>query len=106
MEDLDPIEEKQTMSLNAQGFIVINLPPGYGELRESFDDLPLDQHCGGEQRYRRFSQYCIEFREDRRHLSLLPHRSYTQLRKYNNFAGSILRQYKPLKIDPSIHVDA
>ena len=94
------------MTLNLQGFTVIELPPVEEELLASFDDLPLDLHCGGKQRYRRFSQYRMDFHDGHWQLSLLPHRSYIQPKKYNSFAGDTLRQYEPLKIDPSIYVGA
>ncbi len=93
------------MALNAEGYTLISLPPAGEELLASFNDLVLDPYCGGNQRYRRLNQYRIHFEDGRWKLFLLPHRPFIQSKKYNTFAGGMLRDYEPLRVDPSIYVD-
>lgn len=94
------------MPLNEKGYTLVTLPPAEPELLETFGDLAFDPYCGGKQRYRRFDQYRIRFEEGRWKLTLLPHRPFIQSKKYNKFAGGMLREFEPLKIDPSVYVDA
>lgn len=94
------------MALNESGYTLVTLPDPEPEFLTTFGDLVLDPYCGGKQRYRRFDQYRIHYENGRWHLKLLPHRPFIQSQKYNKFAGGILREFEPLKIDPSIYVDA
>ena len=93
------------MALNAEGYTLISLPPAGEELLATFNNLVLDPYCGGSQRYRRFDQYHIRFVDRSWKLVLLPHRPFIQSRKYNRFAGGLLRDFEPLCIDPAIYVD-
>lgn len=93
------------MPLNEKGFTLVGMPEAESELLVTFEDLAPDPYCGGKQRYRRFDQYRIRFDEGRWKLSLLPHRPFIQSKKYNKFAGGVLREFEPLKIDPSVYVD-
>jgi hypothetical protein len=93
------------MTLNAEGYTLIGLPPAGQELLATFNNLVLDPYCGGKQRYRRFDQYHIRFDDGSWKLVLLPHRAFIQSRKYNRFAGGLLRDFEPLRTDPSIYVD-
>jgi hypothetical protein len=93
------------MTLNSNGYILLDLPPARKEMLKTFNDLPLDPYCGGKQRYRRFDQYRIRFEGGRWNLTLLPHRPFIQSKKYNTFVGGVLREFEPLKIDPSEYVD-
>jgi hypothetical protein len=93
------------MALNAEGYTLIDLPPAGEELLASFNDLVLDPYCGGNQRYRRFDQYHIRFEDGRWQLTLLPHRSFIQSKRYNVFAGGLLRDFEPLCVDPSLYAD-
>jgi hypothetical protein len=93
------------MPLNEKGFTIIEMPPADDKLLASFEDLPLDNYCGGKHRYRRFSQYRMLFREDHWHFYLLPHRPYIALSKYNSFGGGFYRYYEPLKTDLLLQID-
>lgn len=94
------------MTLNQHGFTVIEMPSASEKLLKSFENLPLDNHCGGNFRYRRFSQYRIHFDKNHWQLNLLPYRPFIQSSKYNKFVGGVTRHYQPLEIDPSLQVDA
>jgi hypothetical protein len=93
------------MTLNAEGYTLIDLPPADEELLATFDELALDPYCGGYHRYRRFDQYRIRFEDGRWKLTLLPHRAFIQSRRYNTYAGGLLRDFEPLRVDPSVYVD-
>jgi hypothetical protein len=86
------------MTLNAQGFEIINLPAISQEVLDSFSDLVFDPYMG-KNRYRRFSQYKMQYSDGRWHLHLLPHRPYVTFKQYNRVAGGIKRYYEPLKVD-------
>jgi hypothetical protein len=93
------------MPLNEDRFVIIDLPPTPNESLRTFDNLVLDQHCGGKHRYRRFSQYKMLFERDRWNFELLPHRPYLVSSKYNTFAGGFHRHYQPLECDWTAHID-
>jgi hypothetical protein len=93
------------MALNEAGFSISDMPPVDDAFLASFGDLRFDDHSGGNHKYRRFSQYRFYFEGDSWHLDLLPHRPYIAYSKYNKFAGGIIRQYEPLRIDPTRFID-
>ncbi|MGW7411002.1 2OG-Fe dioxygenase family protein [Streptomyces sp. NPDC054863] len=86
--------------LNKRGYQLITVGNTSDAVRKEFQTLPLDQYCEGKFRYRRFSQYRMG------HASgwqpeLLPHRPFCQATQFNGVTGGLLREYEPLRIDPS-----
>jgi hypothetical protein len=87
------------MPLNAQGFALLDLPPIAGEILDSYDDCPVDEHMGNGTRYKRFAQYRLSPRPDGWHFDLLPHRDYTAFKQFNPVGGGKRRSYQPIKVD-------
>ncbi|WP_034487499.1 2OG-Fe dioxygenase family protein [Actinomadura oligospora] len=87
---------------------VIEIPEPSTEIRTEFARLPLDRFAGGEQRYRRFSQYRITWDEaaDAWALELLEHRPFLQSPEVNSYVGGVQRDFEPLRIDPTAQIDA
>ena len=52
----------------------------------------------GQNRYRRFNQYKVGFKNDQWEFDELPIRPYVTYRKYNKTAGGIKRFYEPLEV--------
>ena len=73
-----------------------------------FESLPIDPYTNGRQRYRRFSQYRMTMRreESRWILERLPHRAFVQPAAVNTLVGGVMREFEPLRIDPSPQVAA
>ncbi len=88
------------MSLNKQGFVIIEIPTLDEYTLSEFENLPLDPYTGSKQRYRRFSQFRL-FHDDQWRLELLPHRNFSQPSQYNNLVGGQLRELEPLTVDPT-----
>ncbi|MFF4319128.1 2OG-Fe dioxygenase family protein [Streptomyces sp. NPDC001568] len=88
------------MSLNEQGFTVIDTPPLDDLVLAEFEKLPLDPYTGSTQRYRRFSQFRL-VHDGGWELELLPHRHFAQPRQYNDLVGGRMRTLEPLTADPS-----
>jgi len=80
---------------------VIELPPLTDVALAEFGKLPMDTFAGGEQRYRRFSQFRMDFVDDGWRAELLPHRPFIQPRSVNSYVGGVRRPFEPLRIDPS-----
>jgi hypothetical protein len=89
-------------------FAIIDLPPVSAEVIEAFDDLPQDQYAGGGQRFRRFSQFRLDFDQNAVawRLTLLPHRPFIQPRTVNRLVGGVQREFEPLTIDPGPQIAA
>jgi hypothetical protein len=87
---------------------VIDIPKPNTEVLAEFDRLPLDPYAGGRQRYRRFSQYKMEWdaAADGWRLELLEHRPFLQSPEVNNYVGGVQRHFEPLRIDPAPQIDA
>ncbi|MEU7928254.1 2OG-Fe dioxygenase family protein [Micromonospora sp. NPDC049801] len=96
------------MSRLIDGYAIIDLPPVSQEVLNSYDNVPLDVYMGNKTRYKRFSQYKIDYISDAWSFELLPHRPYGQSREYNTVAGGIMREYEPLQADflPYLHAVA
>jgi len=94
------------MNLEPHGYRIVGIPAADDALLASFEDMPLDRYCGGPQRFHRFSQYRLRFRDARWHLELLPHRPLLQSHVYNSKSGNVLREIPPLAIDPTTWIDA
>ncbi|MFL6130632.1 MAG: 2OG-Fe dioxygenase family protein [Mycobacteriales bacterium] len=95
------------MTLNEQGYAVLELPAAPPELLDTYDDLPVDAYMGGGTRYKRFSQYKLSWSAEAGWaLEVLPHRDYTTYKKFNPVGGGIRRVYQPLKADFSDYVRA
>lgn len=94
----------ETTELNYQ---VIDLPAPDPRIVAAFDDLVLDEFTGGNQRFRRFSQYRMTFSDDTRVWAseLLPHRPFVQAPDINSYVGGVPRDFLPLMIDPSVQLD-
>lgn len=80
---------------------IINLPPLSSDAMDAFDDLVLDTFTGGEQRYRRFSQFRLDWNGEEWEVERLPYRPFVQPRTVNSLVGGIQRPFEPLEIDPS-----
>jgi len=85
---------------------IIELPPLTPEAVATFDDLELDTYTGGEQRYRRFSQFRLDWDGDRWRTALLPYRPFVQSKAVNSLVGGVQRPFPPLAIDPSTQLEA
>lgn len=87
---------------------VIDIPAPDPAVLAEFDNLPLDTFTGGRQRYRRFSQYRMDYNSTRDAwtLELLPHRPFLQPRVVNGLVGGVQRPFEPLLIDPTPQIDA
>ncbi len=94
------------MRLSQDGFRIVDIPPANQILLDSFENLPLDEFCGGKQRFHRFSQYKVSFSDDRWQLEPLPHRPLVQGTQYNNRSGGLKRDIPPVQVDCSKWVDA
>jgi hypothetical protein len=94
------------MKLCTEGYAIIDLPAASSEILATFHDLPIDPYSGGNHRYRRFSQYRMSFKDESWYLELLPHRPFIQSKEYNVYVGGIPRHLEPLKIDPTLQIDA
>jgi hypothetical protein len=92
------------MTLNEQGFAIIEIPRAAPDVMESFSDLKFDIYAGNS-RYRRFSQYKMTCAEGRWAFERLPHRPYVTFPKYNPVAGGIRREYAPLEADFTPYLD-
>ncbi|WP_267241859.1 2OG-Fe dioxygenase family protein [Streptomyces sp. PR69] len=88
------------MSLNDQGFVVIDTPALDDYTLGEFGKLPMDPYTGSAQRYRRFSQFRLRH-EGAWTLELLPHRHFSQPRQFNDLVGGQLRTLEPLTVDPT-----
>jgi hypothetical protein len=88
------------MTLNEQGFAIIDTPPLGEDTLAEFEKLPLDPYTGSTQRYRRFSQFRLAHDGEWK-LELLPHRHFAQPRQYNNLVGGRMRTLEPLTVDPT-----
>lgn len=84
------------MTLNPQGFVVLDLPPLSGATKSSFGDLGLDLYVPVKNRYRRFAQYRLTHRDGEWNFERLPHRAYIAYSKFNSVAGGIRREYEPI----------
>ncbi|WP_405163222.1 2OG-Fe dioxygenase family protein [Nocardia sp. NBC_01499] len=87
---------------------VIDIPAPDPSVLAEFDKLPRDEFTGGRQRFRRFSQYRVDYDKstDAWKLELLPHRPFLQPRMVNGFMGGVQRPFEPLRIDPSPQIAA
>jgi hypothetical protein len=87
---------------------VIDLPRADPSVLAEFDRLPPDPYAGGKQRFRRFSQYRMEWDGVERlwALTRLEHRPFIQERAVNSFVGGVARHFEPLRIDPAPQIDA
>ncbi len=94
------------MKLNDQGFRIVEMPPADPALLASFDNLPLDEYCGGKQRFHRFSQYKMTYIGDRWRFEVLPHRPLVQPKAYNVHSGGRFRHIDAIEVDPSVYLDA
>jgi hypothetical protein len=94
------------MALNKQGFQVLELPPADPDIYTSFDDLGFDKYIPSPNRYRRFAQYRLTFTDGAWQFERLPHRAYVTLTKFNPVAGGIKREYEPIKVDFTEHIQA
>jgi hypothetical protein len=82
------------VTLNEQGFTVIDLPAASPEILDSYEDLPVDDYMGNGTQYR-LSHSDTEGWQ----FELLPHRDYTAFKKFNPVGGGIRRVYQPVKVD-------
>jgi hypothetical protein len=87
------------VSLSVDGFDIIDLPPIPRDVLDSYDNVPLDIYMGNQTRYKRFSQYRLDYVGDDWKFELLPHRPYGQSRQFNTVAGGIMREYEPTEAD-------
>jgi hypothetical protein len=88
------------MSIIAERFRVIDLPPIADEILASYDDCPVDEYMGNGTRFKRFSQYQLSWSsDDDWKFTLLEHRDYTTFKKFNDVAGGIRRSYLPIQVD-------
>jgi hypothetical protein len=92
------------MTLNHQGFDIIDLPVLDDRARDSFADLALDIYIPVKNRYRRFAQYRMDHRDGSWQFERLPHRAYVTYSKFNSVAGGIKREYQPLMTDFTSHI--
>jgi hypothetical protein len=88
------------VSLNEQGFAIIDTPLLDDHTLAEFENLPLDPYTGSMQRYRRFSQFRLAHDGEWK-LELLPHRHFAQPRQYNDLVGGQMRTLEPLTVDPT-----
>jgi hypothetical protein len=94
------------VNLAPYGYRIVNIPSASCALLASFDDLPLDEYCGGPQRFHRFSQYRLCFRDGHWRSERLPHRPLLQSDAYNSKSGNVMREIAPLQVDATAWVDA
>jgi hypothetical protein len=94
------------MNLTPDGYRIVDIPAASEALLASFEDLPLDEYCGGRQRFQRFSQYRLHFADGHWHSELLPHRPLLQSHVYNSKSGNVRRQTPPLQVDATAWIDA
>lgn len=87
------------MSLNGQGFALLDLPEVSEEILDSYEDLPHDPYMGNGTRYKRFSQYRLSWNGDAWDFELLPHRDYTAFKDFNPVGGGYKRPYEPIQVD-------
>lgn len=87
---------------------VFDLPAADAAMLTEFETLPHDPYTGGNQRYRRFSQYRISYVPEagQWRLKLLPHRPFLQPKSVNTLVGGLPRELEPLRIDPTPQIDA
>ncbi|MBB5940308.1 2OG-Fe dioxygenase family protein [Streptomyces zagrosensis] len=87
---------------------VIDLPAPEPDVLAEFETLPPDDFTGGRQRFRRFSQFRMDYDQgsDAWRLELLPHRPFLQPRVVNGLVGGVQRPFAPLRIDPTRQIDA
>nr|WP_240449387.1 2OG-Fe dioxygenase family protein [Streptomyces harenosi] len=88
------------VAFHGQNYQLVTLDDIPDAIRDEFPTLPLDQYCDGKFRHRRFSQYRIRH-TSAWELELLPHRPFCQATQFNGVTGGLLREYEPLRIDPS-----
>ncbi len=91
------------MSLSSNGYKLLKLPEPNEEVTSSFSNLPPDPYCSG--RFRRFSQYQMDFKISGWDLTTLPKRPHIQSKMFNTYVGGILRNFEELIISPLIYVD-
>ncbi len=94
------------MNLKPHGYRIVDIPVASDALLASFDDLPLDEYCGGPQRFHRFSQYQLRFYDGNWHTELLPHRPLLQSDVYNSKSGNVMREIAPVVADAAPWIDA
>jgi hypothetical protein len=95
------------MPLDEHGFAIIDTPPLDQHTLGEFERLPLDPYTGSQQRYRRFSQFRLTHSDGGGwQLELLPHRSFSQPKHYNDLVGGVLRTLEPLTADPTALIAA
>ncbi|MGH6848543.1 MAG: 2OG-Fe dioxygenase family protein [Methylocella sp.] len=94
------------MNLAPHGYRIVDIPAASDALLASFNDLPLDEFCGGRQRFHRFSQYRLRFRDGHWHPERLPHRPLLQSHVYNSKSGNVTRHIAPVQADAANWVDA
>jgi len=92
------------MTLNPQGFDILDLPALDDQARASFGDLALDIYIPVKNRYRRFAQYRMSHHGGGWQFERLPHRAYVTYSKYNTVAGGIKREYQPIITDFTGHI--
>jgi hypothetical protein len=94
------------MGLNNQHFVRFAVPPLDKKTLAQFESLAFDPYTGGKQRYRRFSQFRIDYVAGAWKLELLPPRPFVQAAGYNKIVGGVARQFEPIQFDPSPQVGA
>jgi hypothetical protein len=96
------------MSDPGSGYAVIDLPAPSQQVIDEFEHLPFDPFTGGQQRYRRFSQFRMWFDEAAAswRLERLPHRPFLQPKVVNGLIGGIQRPFEPLRFDPTPQIAA
>ncbi|QFI37026.1 2OG-Fe dioxygenase family protein [Moritella marina ATCC 15381] len=87
------------MQLDNKGYRILNFPDVDKSIHDSFSNLKLDEYASGGTRYRRFSQYKLQFNDHEWNMDVLPHKAYMTYSKFNSVAGGIKRYYEPLESD-------
>lgn len=90
------------MTLQSQGFVLIDLPEIPAEILDSYDNCPVDEYMGHGTRYKRFSQYRLRpvpQADKGWTFELLPHRDYTAFKKFNPVGGGMRRTYGSIEVD-------
>jgi hypothetical protein len=87
------------MTLNHQGYAILDLPPLDDSIKASFGDLGLDLYVPVKNRFRRFAQYRLVYQDSDWNFERLPHRAYVAYSKFNSVAGGIKREYKAIVAD-------
>jgi hypothetical protein len=87
------------MTLNNQGYVLLDLPSIDESTKASFDELGLDTYVPVKNRYRRFAQYRMDYTDGTWQFKRLPDRPYITYPKFNPVAGGIRREYKSIVTD-------